>query len=92
MSGLGLSWSAYEDGAMPSGLKRFQKAEALHFIKFSCFHRLPLLVEIGGHVTYSPLKCPRRCMAESQAPNRQMKSRRRTARIAVNMYHVPLFP
>lgn len=28
---------------MPSGLKRFQKAEALHFITFSCFHRLPLL-------------------------------------------------
>jgi putative transposase len=28
---------------MPFGLKRFQKAEALHFITFSCFHRLPLL-------------------------------------------------
>jgi putative transposase len=28
---------------MPYGLKRFQKAEALHFITFSCFHRLPLL-------------------------------------------------
>jgi putative transposase len=28
---------------MPSGLKRFQQAEALHFITFSCFHRLPLL-------------------------------------------------
>jgi hypothetical protein len=28
---------------MPSGLKRFQKAEGLHFITFSCFHRLPLL-------------------------------------------------
>jgi putative transposase len=28
---------------MPSGLKRFQKAEALHFITFSCFHRLSLL-------------------------------------------------
>ena len=28
---------------MPDGLKRFQKAEALHFITFSCFHRLPLL-------------------------------------------------
>jgi putative transposase len=26
---------------MPYGLKRFQKAEALHFITFSCFHRLP---------------------------------------------------
>ncbi len=23
---------------MPYGLKRFQKAEALHFITFSCFH------------------------------------------------------
>jgi hypothetical protein len=31
------------DGIMPSGLKRFQKAEALHFITFSCFHRMPLL-------------------------------------------------
>ena len=28
---------------MPYGLKRFQKAEALRFITFSCFHRLPLL-------------------------------------------------
>ncbi len=28
---------------MPSGLKRFQEAESLHFITFSCFHRLPLL-------------------------------------------------
>jgi putative transposase len=32
---------------MPSGLKRFQKAEALHFITFSCFHRLPLLEAAG---------------------------------------------
>jgi putative transposase len=31
------------DRAMPYGLKRFQKAESLHFITFSCFHRLPLL-------------------------------------------------
>jgi putative transposase len=28
---------------MPNGLKRFQRAEALHFITFSCFHRLPFL-------------------------------------------------
>jgi putative transposase len=28
---------------MPYGLNRFQKAEALHFITFSCFHRLPFL-------------------------------------------------
>src|ERR1039457_2664440 len=28
---------------MPYGLKRFQMAEALHFITFSCFHRLPFL-------------------------------------------------
>ncbi len=43
---------------MPSGLKRFQEAESLHFITFSCFHRLPLLerpaaretVEAGGPV------------------------------------------
>ncbi len=27
---------------MPCGLKRFQNAETLHFITFSCFHRLPL--------------------------------------------------
>jgi putative transposase len=31
------------DKTMPYGLKRFQKAEALHFITFSCFHRLPFL-------------------------------------------------
>lgn len=30
---------------MPYGLKRFQKAETLHFITFSCFHRLPFLQE-----------------------------------------------
>ncbi|MDR3724716.1 MAG: transposase [Terracidiphilus sp.] len=28
---------------MPDGLKRFQRAESLHFITFSCFHRLPFL-------------------------------------------------
>ena len=31
------------DSIMPYGLKRFQKAEALHFITFSCFHRFPFL-------------------------------------------------
>jgi putative transposase len=30
---------------MPYGLKRFQKAETLHFITFSCFHRMPFLEE-----------------------------------------------
>ncbi|HVC48506.1 MAG TPA: transposase [Terracidiphilus sp.] len=33
---------------MTYGLKRFQKAEALHFITFSCFHRLPLLEAPGA--------------------------------------------
>jgi putative transposase len=28
---------------MPHGLRRFQRAEALHFLTFSCFHRLPYL-------------------------------------------------
>jgi putative transposase len=28
---------------MPYGLKRFQRAESLHFITFSCFNRLPFL-------------------------------------------------
>jgi len=28
---------------MPRGLKRFQKAESLHFITFSCYRRLPFL-------------------------------------------------
>ncbi len=32
---------------MPYGLKRFQKAEALYFITFSCFHRLPFLEAPG---------------------------------------------
>jgi len=32
---------------MPYGLKRFQKAEALHFVTFSCFHRLPFLETPG---------------------------------------------
>jgi putative transposase len=33
---------------MPSGLKRFQRAESLHFITFSCFHRLPVLEASGA--------------------------------------------
>lgn len=36
---------------MPSGLKRYQKAESLHFITFSCFHRLPLLEAPGARET-----------------------------------------
>lgn len=36
---------------MPSGLKRFQKAESLHFITFSCFRRLPLLDAAGARET-----------------------------------------
>jgi putative transposase len=35
---------------MPNGLKRFQRAEALHFITFSCFHRLPFLEAAGPKV------------------------------------------
>jgi putative transposase len=30
---------------MPYGLRRFQQAESLHFITFSCFHRSPFLQE-----------------------------------------------
>jgi putative transposase len=37
---------------MPYGLKRFQKAEALHFITFSCFHRLPFLEARGARETF----------------------------------------
>ena len=36
---------------MPSGLKRFQKAEARHFIAFSCLHRFPLLDSPGSKDT-----------------------------------------
>ena len=36
---------------MPSGLKRFQKAESLHLLTFSCFHRLPLLETPGARET-----------------------------------------
>ena len=35
--------AAIYDEDIPYGLNRFQRAEALHFITFSCFHRLPLL-------------------------------------------------
>src|SRR5580692_3609466 len=28
---------------MPLGLRRYQKTRQLHFVTFSCFHRLPLL-------------------------------------------------
>jgi len=37
---------------MPIGLKRFQKAESLHFITFSCFHRLPFLDMPGATETF----------------------------------------
>jgi putative transposase len=37
---------------MPSGLKRFQKAESLHFITFSCFRRLALLEAQGARETF----------------------------------------
>jgi putative transposase len=40
---------------MPSGLKRFQKAEALHFITFSCFHRLSLLETLGSREAVEPV-------------------------------------
>lgn len=43
---------AIEDEIMPYDLKRFQKAEALHFITFSCFHRLPLLAAQGPKDTF----------------------------------------
>ena len=36
---------------MPTGLKRFQKADALHFITFSSFHRLPFLDAPGARET-----------------------------------------
>ncbi len=36
---------------MPRGLKRFQKAESLHFLTFRCFHRLPLLETAGAPET-----------------------------------------
>jgi putative transposase len=39
------AWTLEYDVSMPYGLKRFQKAEALHFITFSCFQRLPFLCE-----------------------------------------------
>jgi putative transposase len=37
---------------MPSGLKRFQRAESLHFITFSCFHRLALLDAPGARENF----------------------------------------
>ena len=37
---------------MPSGLKRFQRAESLHLITFSCFNRLPLLMRAGARETF----------------------------------------
>jgi hypothetical protein len=43
---------------MPYGLKRFQKAEALHFITFSCSHRIAapdFSLELNGtHSTFIP--------------------------------------
>ena len=36
---------------MHSGLKRLQQAQALHFVTFSCFHRLPVLQAPGAMET-----------------------------------------
>lgn len=47
----GLESSPDEEDAMPSGLKRFQNAESLHFVTFSCFHRFPLLENPGARET-----------------------------------------
>jgi putative transposase len=43
---------------MPSGLRRFQKAETLHCIAFSCFHRLPLLEVPGARQTFEAVPMP----------------------------------
>jgi hypothetical protein len=43
MSGSSARFQRSYDGTLPCGPKRFQRAEALHFIAFSCFHRLPFL-------------------------------------------------
>lgn len=40
---------------MPYGLRRFQKAESLHFITFSCFGRLPFLEASGAKDTVEAL-------------------------------------
>ncbi len=32
-----------DDLSMPYGLRRFHQAETLHFLTFSCYHRLPYL-------------------------------------------------
>jgi putative transposase len=37
---------------MPSSLKRFHQAESLHFITFSCFHRLPFLATPEARETF----------------------------------------
>lgn len=46
---------------MPSGLVRIQKAGCFHFITFSCYHRLPLLVRPGAYSIFeNELECVRR--------------------------------
>jgi putative transposase len=39
----GMAWRFRYYASMPYGLRRYQRAESLHFITFSCFHRLPYL-------------------------------------------------
>ena len=51
MSGSSARFQQSYDSTMPYGLKRFQKAEALHFITFSCFQRLPLLEALATKET-----------------------------------------
>ena len=49
---------------MPSGLKRFQNAESLHFLTFSCFHRLPLLETPEAKETFEAIVEQRRARPE----------------------------
>jgi putative transposase len=37
---------------MPAGLKRYQQCDDLHFVTFSCFHRLPYLATAEARITF----------------------------------------
>uniref|UniRef100_E6PX37 Transposase IS200-like domain-containing protein n=1 Tax=mine drainage metagenome TaxID=410659 RepID=E6PX37_9ZZZZ len=64
---------------MPHGLKRFQEAETLHFITFSCFHRLPFLATANPRDTV-------------EAVLEQMRARHRARVYAARVYAYVLMP
>ncbi|HTT19967.1 MAG TPA: hypothetical protein VMG82_13535 [Candidatus Sulfotelmatobacter sp.] len=45
-------WSAMPEGTVNIGAVRYQNQGCLHFITFSCYHRMPLLDVLAAKETF----------------------------------------